>query len=205
MKRIVITVQLSLIAACSHVIHVDQLEVENIKVDKIEKVTEVNVLNSDCIGTTSLPDELAGKFKPVTDDELLTRSYGKPGAGRLCEGAVYELKQDADFLVYRAWNSTNPKSHYGNWWAYTKPVGKISEYRRDYEICYKWSPLDKLTRCTLKKGAKVVIGTGQSAVCSEYLTYPVSETQQIYIENAKEQMLGCEDSDAVFEWHPVKD
>ncbi|MVD33254.1 hypothetical protein D6U54_19075, partial [Vibrio cholerae] len=64
------------------------------------------------------------------------------------------------------------------------PSGYTADYRKNFEICYQWSPLDKLAKCTLKAGTKVVVGNGQSAKCSEYLSYPVSEKQQVFISEA---------------------
>lgn len=151
-----------------------------------------------CIGDTLLPSKLQGKFKGIEDNPLLASSLGKPNEGKLCQGQVYQSKTEV--ALYRAWNSTNPGSQMGHWWAFEQPSGKVSKYRSDYEICYQWSPLDKLTRCTLKQGIKIVVGTGQSAKCSEYLTYPISATQQIYINNATISVTNCETFDDKFHW-----
>lgn len=153
-----------------------------------------------CIGSTELPAKYKGKFIAVEDAALLADSLGEPSKGKLCQGQVYELKQGESVVIYRAWNSTNPRAKKGKWWAASKPKGKTAGYREDYEICYQWSPLDKLTSCTLKAGTKVVIGNGQSAECSQYLTYPVSAAQQIYIENAAASVEDCKTYDAVFSW-----
>jgi len=90
----------------------------------------------------------------------------------------------------------------GKWWAFDRPDGKVRKYRSDYAICYEWSPLDKLTHCSLKGGTRLVIGTGQSVRCSRYLTYPSSEAKQIYIEHASEAVSDCRDYDARFSWEP---
>ena len=153
-----------------------------------------------CIGTTALPAHFQGKFQAIDDAPLLEQAIGEPTKGKLCQGQVYELKQDASVTIYRAWNSTNPGSEKGKWWASSKPTGKTAGYREDYEICYQWSPLDKLTTCKLKAGTKVVIGNGQSAECSAYLTYPVSAAQQIYIDDAATSVERCTTYDAVFDW-----
>lgn len=155
---------------------------------------------SPCLGSTDLPEEFAGKFIKAEAPELLANALGQPSKGGLCQGQVYELVEGAEVTIYRAWNSTNPNSEFGRWWAGALPEGKSADYREDYEICYQWSPLDKLTTCTLKAGTRVVIGNGQSAKCSEYLTYPVSAAQQMYIENAEESVLDCTGYDAVFQW-----
>jgi hypothetical protein len=70
----------------------------------------------------------------------------------------------------------------------------------DDEICYQWSPLDKLSGCLLRPGVDVVVGTGQSAKCSEYLSYPVSAAQQVYIKNASSAVSDCRSYDGKFSW-----
>lgn len=153
-----------------------------------------------CLGTTELPAALSGQFVAVQDCALLAKAIGQPNAGSLCQGQVYESKGDSRVALFRAWNSTNPGSKLGNWWAFDKPEGRVADYRMGFEICYQWSPLDMLVRCTLKPGTKVVVGTGQSAQCSQYLSYPVSDRQQVYIENAGESVVDCATQDGVFAW-----
>ena len=157
-----------------------------------------------CLGTPDVPTELQGRFEDVDNAELLDSALGDPGKGLLCQGRVYRLKNDADVTVYRAWNSTNPSSRFGKWWAFYRPQGRVALYRHEYEICYQWSPLDKLTDCKLKPGSTVVIGTGQSADCSEYLSYPASAAKQIYIDAAASSLSNCSDYDALFTWQPVR-
>ncbi len=153
-----------------------------------------------CSGTTDLPEHLTDKFVPVEDARLLKEAIGGPSEGKLCQGKVYKSKAGTQITLFRAWNSTNPNSKFGKWWAFQEPAGKMSAYRLDYEICYQWSPLDKLVKCTLKSDTKVVVGTGQSAECSEYLTYPISDKQQIYINNASESVSDCTFYEGEFSW-----
>lgn len=153
-----------------------------------------------CLGSTDLPKNLAPYFDEVDDPELLASTIGEPDKGMLCQGKVYQAKEDTDVPVYRAWNSTNPNSQFGNWWAFDKPRGLTATYREDYEICYQWSPLDKLVSCTLRAGSKVVVGNGQSATCSQYLTYNKSAAQQVYIQNSEQDTLHCDVKDAEFSW-----
>ena len=157
-----------------------------------------------CLGTTELPADLKDKFEPVTDEPLLNMALGSPTEGRLCKGQVYQSKKNSRMTIYRAWNSTNPNSKMGNWWAFQKPGGKVSLYRSEYEICYQWSPLDMLVSCTLKPGVKIVIGTGQSAKCSAYLTYPVSDRQQIYLDDASISVSTCTIYDGEFSWKKLQ-
>ena len=153
-----------------------------------------------CLGNSNLPANLENKFEPMEDKALLLEALGSPDKGKLCQGRVYKSNQDSEVTVFRAWNSTNPNSKFGNWWAFDLPAGKVSEYRSAYEICYQWSPLDKLVRCTLKPGVKIVVGTGQSAECSEYLRYPVSDRQQVFIEDTSASVTGCIEFDGYFNW-----
>ena len=157
--------------------------------------------NPPCIGNTNLPADLADKFEAVDDPQLLSAAVNTtPDAGNLCQGKVYQLKPGDDITVFRAWNSTNPKSKFGTWWAFQMPTGRVADYRAGYEICYQWSPLDKLVKCHLKPGTKIVLGTGQSAKCSEYLTYPVSDKQQVYIADSATAHTVCKEFDGVFRW-----
>ncbi len=152
-----------------------------------------------CAGSVDLLARLAKKFEPADNERLLSEALGGPKQGKLCQGKVYKSKSSG-IMIFRAWNSTNPNSKLGKWWAFHKPAGKVSAYRSDYEICYQWSPLDKLVRCRLKPGIEVVVGTGQSADCSEYLSYPISDKQQIYIDDASMSVTDCVVFDGVFEW-----
>lgn len=160
-----------------------------------------------CPGDTDLPPAMADMFEPTTNAELLAMALGEPEQGKLCEGQVYRSKPGAQVTLYRAWNSTNPNSKKGNWWAFEKPEGPVAQYRSDYEVCYQWSPLDVLVSCTLKPGVEVVIGPGQSAKCSEFLTYPASDEQQVFIDDAAQAVADCTTYRGEFSWkkwiHPA--
>ena len=196
MKNIITTVLLFSCAGCSTII-------ESPTPPTAEKDTAEQTaasMSPVCPGDIELPAELQGQFIAAEDQELLQRSIGKEDAGKLCQAKVYQAKENAQITIYRSWNSTNPNSQMGNWWAAKQPQGRVADYRVDYEICYQWSPLDMMTQCTLKPGTKVVIGTGQSALCSEYLTYPASAKKQIYIEAANEVVSDCNVYNAKFTW-----
>jgi hypothetical protein len=156
-----------------------------------------------CPGSVELPAEFAGLFVPAEDETLLSSAKGAPDIGSLCEGKVYMTGDAVTVTVYRAWNSTNPGSRLGKWWSFYQPKGKVAQYRSEYEICYQWSPLDKLTQCKIKAGTKIVVGTGQSAKCSEYLTYPPSAVKQIYVQNSSSVLSDCRDYDLFFSWAPL--
>ena len=167
---------------------------------QVKKDTQNTEIARSCLGSTNLPENIATHFEPIKDMLLLNEALGTPNKGKLCHGQVYKSKEDSNITLFRAWNSTNSNSKFGKWWAFQKPAGKISTYRSEYEICYQWSPLDKLVSCTLKPNVKVVVGTGQSAECSEYLTYEVSDKQQIYIEDASLSLTNCTLFDGEFSW-----
>jgi hypothetical protein len=166
----------------------------------IEQEVQNSEVVQQCLGSTNLPESIATHFESIEDKALLNEALGNPNKGKLCHGQVYKSKKGSTVTLFRAWNSTNPNSKFGKWWALLKPAGKISTYRAEYEICYQWSPLDKLVSCELKPNIKVVVGTGQSAECSEYLTYPVSDKQQIYIEDAASALINCTLFDGEFSW-----
>lgn len=153
-----------------------------------------------CIGANTLPAQVASAFVEVQDAALLAQAVQPPTKGGLCQAKVYQ--STAPVMIYRAWNSTNPGSRIGSWWAFEKASGSVSQYRRDYEICTQYSPLDRLTQCKLKTGSMIVVGTGQSAQCDQYLTYPASASLQIYMskDKANVSVNNCEDFDGEFAW-----
>ncbi|MFT7412169.1 MAG: hypothetical protein ACI9J4_000525 [Paraglaciecola sp.] len=165
-----------------------------------------------CLGDTQLPASMIGKFDAVEDPVLLKASIGDAGEGKLCQGKVYQANASATITIYRAWDSWNSFTKKGKWWAPTIPQGKTTSYQTDYEICYTWSPLDKLVRCQLKPGTKIVVGNGQSTSCpppgdAKYpKTYilPVSAKKQIYLENARDATTNCHDFDNEFNWVEAK-
>lgn len=157
-----------------------------------------------CLGNSELPDDVSNLFEPVDDAQLLNEALGEKNRGKLCQGQVYKVKEGSHITIYRAWNSTNPNSEFGNWWAFDKPTGKISAYRHHYEICFQWTPLDKLESCTLKPGSKVVVGTGQSVKCSDFETLAISDKKQIFIHEASASLTNCSNFDAEFSWKPLR-
>jgi hypothetical protein len=155
-----------------------------------------------CPISTGLPAGVATQFDPATDAALLAKAVGQANKGGLCTGQVYQAKTDAKIVLFRAWNSTNPNSKLGSWWAFEKPEGKVSDYRKDYEICFEWSPLDMLVQCSVKPGTKVVVGPGQSAQCSPYVTYPSSPRPQVFIGEPSSALENCTTFNGVFSWQP---
>lgn len=140
-------------------------------------------------------------FQPIDAPELIAQAKKGPGEGGACDARAYQVSGTR--AIYRAYNGTHPQSKLGAWWALEEPSGSVSAYRRNYEICYQWSPLDRLVKCTLRAGAKVVLGTGQSVVCSEHLTYSTSASLQLYVADAKQDALDCTDFDGMLSWQPA--
>ncbi|CAG9001438.1 MAG: hypothetical protein CENE_03458 [Candidatus Celerinatantimonas neptuna] len=166
--------------------------------------TPVQTQQSSCVGSIQLSDLLASKLDPIKAPVLLSGALGQTGKGKLCQGQVYQSHGGARVTLYRAWNSTNPNSQFGQWWSFSRPRGEISQYRADYEICYQWSPLDRMMKCQLKPGTKIVVGTGQSAKCSEYLTYPASASLQVYLAHAQDVLMNCHQFTAHFRWDALR-
>lgn len=120
----------------------------------------------------SLPHKLEGK---ATVLDAADPDYGKAvigsavkpeGQGGVSAGLV--VRTTHDIPVYRMWNGPDKKDARGNtnrlggWWSYDAPKGPVAKYRKDYEICQTWNDLAWVAKCTLKAGAVVVIGPGQS-------------------------------------------
>ena len=88
------------------------------------------------------------------------------GDGGISEGVVVRLT--ADIPVWRMWSGPAKKDSRGNtnrlgqWWGAEPPHGTQQKYRANYEICQGWNDLTWMAKCTLKKGAVVAIGPGQS-------------------------------------------
>jgi hypothetical protein len=129
-----------------------------------------------CPGAIEVPAGL----KPARDSALYKQAVDEPGAGGLCTAQVFEVTQPV--AVYRVWNKAKDYTLLGRWWSFAKPVGPVEAYRKDNAICPEWSQLDVVSTCTLKVGAKIVVGPGQSAGCKDG-TYPASATNQVFVPN----------------------
>ena len=119
-----------------------------------------------------LPTQLAGKAEVLatTDADypraVITSAVKAAGEGGVVEGTVIRLTQDV--TVWRMWSRPTKKNasalpnRIGGWWAYDAPMGTQAQYHTAYEICNCWNDLTWVAKCTLKAGAVVVIGPGQS-------------------------------------------
>ena len=120
----------------------------------------------------ALPKALAGKAVVVapTDPAYPKADIGEavknPGLGGISQGIVVKLTKDVP--IYRMYNgptkvdSQGHTNRVGQWWSYDAPNGSQQSYRSAYEICQGWNDLTWVATCTLKKGAVVAIGPGQS-------------------------------------------
>ena len=131
-----------------------------------------------CVGSVATPP--AG-LQPITNAALMGLARFASGKGGVCAGSVYSVQ--APVVLYRVFDSTNPRSKFGGWWALTPPAGPRDKYRADYAICPEWSKLDRWVSCEVRPGTEVVIGTTQSATCGATLTYPKTAENQVYVAN----------------------
>ena len=117
---------------------------------------------------------------------------GAPGEGKVVKPYVVRLTRD--LTVYRLWSGNN---RMGQWWTFDAPAGTLSSYRARYEVCESWSSLRSVATCTLRRGAVVVIGAGQSVsaqTCGRpNERYPANpRDMQVYIREAwKQGKLSC--------------
>lgn len=129
-----------------------------------------------CPGKIEAQDGLAA----VSDEPLYKQAVGEPTKGSLCTGQVFEAQKPVK--VYRVWNKAKAYTKLGRWWSFAAPKGPVAAYRAANAICPEWSDLDMVSECTLKVGAHVVVGPGQSAACKAE-SFPVSPTNQVFIPN----------------------
>jgi len=157
--------------------------------------------NITCSGTIDVP---TNSVKESNDPSLLKTAVLNSGSGGICEGVVFEVTKE--IIVYRVWNSTYAASRLKNWWTFDQPTGTLKDYRKDYEICCQWGPRDIIEVCSLKQGAKIVVGPGQSVDCSKDpnrndstccdTTYDVSPKNQVYIADPSQNLIKCHSAKA---------
>ena len=120
----------------------------------------------------TLPASLQGKaVELATSDPDYARAaveYAVKPAGQGGVSAALVVQIIQDIPVYRMWNGPDDVNAQGNtnrlgsWWSYDAPRGTVEDYRVAYEICRDWNKLKWVATCTLKAGAVVAIGPGQS-------------------------------------------
>ena len=111
-------------------------------------------------------------------------SLGAPGKGSLCEGKVFIAREPV--TVYRvfsaSWKTSKLAGPKGAFWTLERPSGTAAQYRATYEICQEWNDLDMLNECQIEKGAKVVLGPGQSATCEKSAgAFPGNAANQVVL------------------------
>lgn len=164
-----------------------------------------------CAQAPQLPAPFQNEVAPLSPDDpdysraALSAAIKPAGAGGVFEGTAVRLTQDLP--VYRLWSgpaSADPSgrtNRLGSWWSPGSPHGSAAQYRVDYEICQSWNSLTWAARCTLKKGAVVVIGPGQSVsaeTCKDpsgQEHYPADSAHwQIYLDHywTRTQEFVCE-------------
>ena len=137
-----------------------------------------------CIGSVVTPPAGLVEVKAIDSKilELLKGAIDLPSKGKLCKGSVFVAEKPV--TVYRVWDKSKAYTMTGSWWALEVPRGPRDKYRVDNDICEEWSPLDVMTSCTIKVGAQIVIGPGQSAQCANPQTLlPASAVNQVFIPN----------------------
>lgn len=160
------------------------------------------VKNAQCIGEVGAPALYVPWLTEVEDSTLLTQGIAEPERGGLCQGKTYKVNKP--FEIFRAWNSNHPVGEKGKWWSFTVPSGEISQYRKEYAICPRFSPLDMMVRCTIKEGVHLALGTGQSAFCNQFLTYEQSPRIQIFLLDAEQSVMDCKSYIGTFSWQPAQ-
>lgn len=171
----------------------------------------------------ALPALLAGKavVLEASDPDYargdLAAAVKAAGEGGLQRGLV--VRVSVDVAVWRMWNGPQKKDERGNtnrlgqWWSYDAPHGPQEGYRRDYEICGSWNELTWVARCTLKAGAVVAIGPGNSVsaqVCGDASgkeAYPANPRDwQVWVAKAwsRAKELECPLETSDYEADPVE-
>ena len=140
--------------------------------------SEPSAASTACVGAPVAPPTGAHE---VDDPALVARAVGGPGEGKLCAGKAYEVTQP--IVVHRVWQSAKAYTLFGGWWSLEAPRGPVGEFRARYEVCPEWSTLDVASTCTLKVGARFVIGPGQSARCADGSTLGASPANQLFVPN----------------------
>ena len=145
---------------------------------------------------------------------------GEPGAGKVTRSFVVRLTKETQ--VYRLWAGPDVRdargntSRLGSWWTFDRPSGSLSAYRRRYEVCESWNSLRWVAECTLRAGAVVVMGGGQSVsalTCGDATGrehYPANDRDlQVYIREAFKRVappaadLSCPDESRDYPERPA--
>ena len=139
---------------------------------------EVGIDGIACVGKIAEPNAgLAETGNPA----LLTKAQYATDKGGVCSGKVFSVT--APVVLYRVYDASKPYSKFGGWWTLKRPSGTREDYRAANAICKEWSALDRLVSCEVRPGTEVVIGTTQSALCSDGSVYPKTAENQVFVAN----------------------
>lgn len=142
------------------------------------EVAEAGVDGVACVGAVpSAADQLTS----ASNTALLAKSQYASGKGGMCAAKVFAVAGPVS--VYRVYDSQNPHSMYGSWWALARPAGPKDDYRAINAICKAWSGLDRLVSCQARNSSEIVLGTTQSADCPDGTVYPKTAAIQVYMPN----------------------
>ena len=172
--------------------------------------------------TLALPASLQGKAVKLAPSDpdyarAAVENAVKPaGQGGVSDAIVVKITQDIP--VYRMWNGPGDVNAQGNtnrmggWWSYDAPKGAVEGYRKAYEICNDWNKLKWVATCTLKAGAVVAIGPGQSVsaqTCGDPTgveQYPANKVDwQTFVNKpwARSSELSCPPESADYQANPA--
>lgn len=104
---------------------------------------------------------------------------------------IYKVIKDG-LIIYRVWNHSNPQSEYGNWWTFEYPEDGtyVQTYRKENGICSEWSPLDMLSSAEIKRASFIIVGSGASVECNEFVKYStdIVTSTQVYIDSPTKKL-----------------
>ncbi|MEY4748757.1 MAG: hypothetical protein RIQ60_971 [Pseudomonadota bacterium] len=131
-----------------------------------------------CVGAPPAAQE---GLAPASNPALQAKAQLASGQGGVCAARVFVAQ--VPVAVYRVYDSANPRSLYGGWWALARLRGSRDDYRARNAICREWSGLDRLLACQVKPGTELVLGTTQSVKCPDETVYPKTADVQVYMAN----------------------
>lgn len=143
-----------------------------------DRAADVGIDGIACVG--SVVGDVPG-LREAGDSALLGNAQLQTGKGGVCSARVFSVT--APVVLYRVFDAGNPRSKFGSWWSLQRPTGSREQYRAANAICKEWSALDRMVSCEVRPGSQIVVGTTQSAVCSDGTTYPKTDTNQVYVAN----------------------
>jgi len=140
--------------------------------------SNVGIDGAPCVG--GVIDSTPGLVE-AKNPQLLERARMPTDKGGVCAAKVFSIS--SPIRLYRVFSSGNPHSKFGSWWTLRQPDGTREDYRAENAICNEWSKLDRVVSCEVRPGSQIVIGTTQSAACSDGSIYPKSATNQVFVPN----------------------